>query len=280
LVYEGANGKLKGTFLVKPGADPSKIQMAYSTGISGAQSVSLTKEGRIAVETPMGSFSEDAPVSYQEIAGKRVDVQTPYTLISPKGGATAAKGTAQRVSDAGQPLVYGFAVGAYDVNKPLVIDPVTFIYAGYIGGSSYDGGTGIAVDAAGAAYVTGYTTSSEATFPVAVGPDLTHNGTTDADVFVAKVNPVGTALIDLGYIGGVGGDTGYGIAMDLTGTAYVTGDTHPSEVTFPVVGGPLRYLPCEPPFRWRHDCPLRTCHRTAAFQQEKFLLGFPSASVK
>ena len=56
--------------------------MAYE----GAQKVSLTESGRIHVATPVGDFSEDAPVSYQEIAGKRVEVQTPYILISPKEG--------------------------------------------------------------------------------------------------------------------------------------------------------------------------------------------------
>mgnify|MGYP001577900163 FL=1 len=50
------------------------------------------------------------------------------------------------------------------------------VYAGYIGGSGGEVGEGIAVDAAGNAYVTGHTYSSEATFPVAVGPDLTYNG--------------------------------------------------------------------------------------------------------
>jgi len=79
LVYEGDSGRLKGTFVVRPGADPSRIQLAYSTGLSGAKTVSLTKEGRIAVETPVGGFEEDAPVSYQEIAGKRV-YTTPQKL--------------------------------------------------------------------------------------------------------------------------------------------------------------------------------------------------------
>ena len=256
LVYEGDSGRLKGTFVVQPGADPSKIQLAYSTGISGAQSVSLTKEGRIAVETPVGSFSEDAPVSYQELAGKRVDVQTPYILISPKegtfplpsprydppfippytGGKRGEAGTARRVSDAGQPSVYGFQVGVYDVKKPLVIDPVTLIYSGYIGGVGSDSGNGIAVDATGAAYVTGFTNSSEATFPVVGGPDLTFNGTSDA--FVVKVAPDGTALTYAGYIGGDDTDYGLGIAVDATGAAYVTGYTESSEATFPVVGGP------------------------------------------
>jgi len=231
LVYEGDSGRLKGTFVVRPGADPSKIQLAYSTGISGAQSVSLTKEGRIAVETPVGGFSEDAPVSYQEIAGKRVEVQTPYTLISPRAG------TAQRVSDAGQPSVYGLRVGAYDVKKPLVIDPVTLIYSGYIGGVSGDLGYGIAVDATGAAYVTGSTYAYGATtFPVVGGPDLTYNGGNDA--FVAKIKADGTGFDYIGFIGGDGYDQGNGIAVDATGAAYVIGRTFSSEATFPVVGGP------------------------------------------
>ncbi|MEA2476381.1 MAG: hypothetical protein QOC87_580, partial [Actinomycetota bacterium] len=65
-------------------------------------------------------------------------------------------------------------------------------YAGYIGGSGIDEGNGIAVDSSGAAYVTGYTDSTAATFPVTVGPDLTFNGV--VDTFVAKVTPSGSAL--------------------------------------------------------------------------------------
>ena len=64
-------------------------------------------------------------------------------------------------------------------------------------------GHGIAVDGSGNAYVTGYTDSTEATFPVTVGPDLTYNGGL-CDAFVAKVNAAGTALVYCGYIGGSG----------------------------------------------------------------------------
>ena len=109
-------------------------------------------------------------------------------------------------------------------------------YAGYIAGSDYDLGLGIAVDSAGAAYITGETFSPEASFPVRVGPDLTFNSGTDA--FVAKVNASGTALDYAGYIGGSGRDVGHGIAVDSTGNAYVTGLTESTEATFPVTVGP------------------------------------------
>ena len=79
------------------------------------------------------------------------------------------------------------------------------VYCGYIGGSGDDQGYGIAVDGSGNAYVTGYTDSTEATFPVTGGPDLTYNGGT-SDAFVAKVNAAGTALVYCGYIGGSGRD--------------------------------------------------------------------------
>src|SRR5439155_18678476 len=63
------------------------------------------------------------------------------------------------------------------------------LYAGYIVGANEDRGLGIAVDGFGNAYFTGLTSSSEATFPETVGPDLTYNGNLDA--FVAKIAGVG-----------------------------------------------------------------------------------------
>ncbi|MDH4271530.1 MAG: SBBP repeat-containing protein, partial [Candidatus Aminicenantes bacterium] len=119
-----------------------------------------------------------------------------------------------------------------------------FDYCGYIGGNGNDYGYGIAVDSAGCAYVTGCTRSYEDTFPVTMGPDLTHNGDTNdndyysSDAFVAKVDASGTALIYCGYIGGLSFDAGYGIAVDYAGCAYVTGCTYSFEDSFPVTVGP------------------------------------------
>ncbi len=110
------------------------------------------------------------------------------------------------------------------------------VYAGYIGGGGMDAGRGIAVDASGNAYVTGQTDSTEGTFPVTGGPDLSFNVSTDA--FVAKVNPTGSALLYAGYIGGSGDDIGRGIAVDAIGNAYVIGQTSSSEASFPETVGP------------------------------------------
>ena len=114
------------------------------------------------------------------------------------------------------------------------------VYAGYIGGAGPDWGNGVAVDSNGRAYVTGWTNSTETTFPVAVGPDVTHNGASTA--FVARVAADGTALEYAGYVGGSGGEIGYGIAVDSNSRAYVTGRTNSTETTapypFPVKVGP------------------------------------------
>ena len=110
------------------------------------------------------------------------------------------------------------------------------MYAGYVGGSGYDVGIGIAVDSAGNAYVTGDTNSTQATFPVKVGPDLSHNGGIDA--FIAKVRADGTGLVYAGYVGGSGGDIGFDIAVDRVGNAYVTGYTTSDQTTFPETVGP------------------------------------------
>ena len=114
--------------------------------------------------------------------------------------------------------------------------------------------TAIAVDSAGNAYVTGYTSSAEATFPVTVGPDLTYNGSSDA--FVAKVNAAGTALVYGGYIGGSGDESATASPWTVSGNAYVTGYTDSTQATFPVTVGPdLTYNGGDMTPSWRRSTP-------------------------
>src|SRR5206468_4241497 len=114
----------------------------------------------------------------------------------------------------------GFQVAAYDVTKPLIIDPV-LSYSTYLGGNGRDGGFDIAVDAAGNAYVAGFTSSPN--FPTA--SPFQANGDGFGDAFVTKLNAAGSALLYSTYLGGSGEDGGLGIAVDAAGNAYVTGFT-------------------------------------------------------
>jgi hypothetical protein len=104
-----------------------------------------------------------------------------------------------------------------------------FVYSTFLGGSGAESGASIALDSAGNAYVTGYTTSSD--FPT-MNPLLPAYGG-GYDAFVAKLNPSGSALVYSTYLGGSAGDVGNAIAADSAGNAYVTGWTY--STNFPTI---------------------------------------------
>ncbi|MGH2675404.1 MAG: calcium-binding protein, partial [Actinomycetota bacterium] len=111
-------------------------------------------------------------------------------------------------------------------------------YAGYIGGSTEDYASDVAVDGGGAAYVVGFTDSPQASFPDGdgfgplTGPDTTYNGD-PYDAFVVKVVPAGSSLGYAGYVGGSGDEAAQSVAVDGGGAAYLTGRTDSTEDTFP-----------------------------------------------
>jgi uncharacterized repeat protein (TIGR01451 family) len=95
------------------------------------------------------------------------------------------------------------------------------VYSTYLGGSAYEYGQGIAVDATGNAYVAGWTSSAD--FPTASPLQATNDGSYDA--FVAKINLAGSALVYSTYLGGLDTDAAQGIAVDAGGNALITGYT-------------------------------------------------------
>jgi hypothetical protein len=105
------------------------------------------------------------------------------------------------------------------------------IYSTYLGGSGVNGGdaaNAIAIDSAGNAYVTGTTGSAD--FPVtaqALSGSL--RGATDA--FVAKLNPSGNGLVYSTYFGGSGSDSAAALAIDATGSVYITGSTGSTDLS-------------------------------------------------
>jgi hypothetical protein len=115
------------------------------------------------------------------------------------------------------------------------------VYSTFIGGTNFDFGRAIAIDAAGSAYITGQTKSSG--FPTTGGAfDRTFNvdscprcGIDQYDAFVTKLNAAGSALVYSTFLGGFDIDDGMGIAVDASGNAYVTGET--GSLNFPTTAG-------------------------------------------
>jgi hypothetical protein len=109
------------------------------------------------------------------------------------------------------------------------------VYSTYFGGvSDYDMSTGICVDPAGNAYITGFTQSTD--FPTTAGAYQTVGGIyINGDAFITKLAPSGAALVYSTYLGGDFYDLGRDIAIDALGNAYVTGET--SSFNFPVTPG-------------------------------------------
>ncbi len=198
LVYDGRGGHLETSYVVAPGADPSLITLA----MSGTRGLRLDAGGGLALATAAGDLRQSAPVAYQDAGGPRRAVPVRYGLDG-AGHVT-------------------FTLGHYDASQPLVIDPV-LSYSTYLGGTGSDKGTAIAVDATGAAYVTGNTTSPN--FPTRQALQNGYGGGYSGDAFVTKLTPGGSALVYSTYLGGSGDDTGSGIAVDAAGDAYVAGTT-------------------------------------------------------
>ena len=201
-VFKGTEGQLKSEFLVAPFADPSQIRMNYS----GVNNIRLRDDGALILETPLGELIDNAPIVYQDINGQRVNVPAAYNLL----------GNGQ----------VNFSLGYFDPTQPLVIDPV-LAYSTYLGGSGLDSANRMTVDSTGAAYIIGTTVNNFTTTPGAF--QTTPGG--QADFLVTKINPEGTALVYSTYIGGIGNEYGFDIAVDSQGNAYLTGQVDPGYPT-------------------------------------------------
>ena len=214
LFYYGKDGKLEYDFVVAPGADPGQIRIQFD----GQDKLHVDAKGDLLITFAGTEVRQQLPVIYQETPAGRRQVAGRYRL---RGNEV------------------GMEVADYDRQQVLVIDPV-LVYSTYLGGSVADVGYAIAVDNAGNAYVAGSTTSSD--FPTQSALRPAFGGGTSA--FVSKVNATGTALVYSTYFGGT--NTGYslpfatfqaayGIAVDSTGSAYVTGES--DSYDFPTTAG-------------------------------------------
>jgi hypothetical protein len=198
--YGNSQQQLEYDLDLAPGADPSQVRLRFA----GQQGLDVDGRGDLIVHLSGGDVVQQTPVVYQE------DLSGSHTLVTGR----------YVLNDDG---TVGVALDGYDAARPVVIDPV-LSYSTYLGGNGSDSGYGVAVDGNGNAYITGLTGSTN--FPTANSVQAALGDVIDA--FVTKLNTAGTALVYSTYLGGSGAnvDIGYAIAVDSSGSAYVTGFTN------------------------------------------------------
>jgi hypothetical protein len=284
VVYYGRDGRLEYDFVVAPGARPDVIRLAFRDGQGEAARVSLAGDGDLLIRSGGRVYRQSRPVVYQELDGKRRPIEGRYAVL-----ARAEVGFELGKYDAALPLVIdpvlryfeepgafctaialdagGFpylAGSAYREEEPdyfalssfirkYTPDGSRLVYSLNFGGTGTDYATDIAVDASGAACVTGTTDSFDFPTVNAVQPRMAFDPDTGwyQDAFVLKASPSGAGLIYSTYLGGSEPENVWedgGIAVDPEGSAYVVGAT--ASTDFPVVNavqperrGPVNFDP-------------------------------------
>lgn len=213
VVYYGNQRELEYDLVVAPGANPDAVRLRFD----GVQGVQTDAEGHLQLNSAAGAWRQRRPVAYQDGPSGREAVDVAYV--------THADGSV------------GFAVGAYDARRRLVIDPV-LAYATHVGGLGEDQCWDVAVDAAGAAYVVGETESLTLAGTHLLSTNAFQStfqgGIAGAagDAFVAKLAPDGNAFEWFTYLGGVDFDAAFTIALAAGNEPVVAGFT--TSTNFPV----------------------------------------------
>lgn len=208
VVYYGNQQRLEYDFEVAPEADPDQIRMR----VDGQAKPLVTKLGDLVVDDGERTIRLRKPVVFQEDKKGRTLIAANY-----------------RIDDRGD---VGFEVGDYDRSRPLIIDPI-LESSTFLGGRAEDAISDVALDPQGNIYVTGVTRSSGIATQQAFQTSLQTGGFGQSDGFVAKLDPSGSRLLFLTYIGGRKDETPHGIAVDSQGSILLTGITTSED--FPAV---------------------------------------------
>lgn len=259
LVYYGNQGRVEYDFVVAPFADPHKIALSIDGNPavnSQGDLVVTTDAGDIRLQKPVayqvGPEQSRLPVSarYRLTEGSRVSFvlggydRTKPLIIDPIlaystyfGGSGVDGALGMAVDSAGNVYVTGQTTSTdFPTNNPaqpqnnggadgfitkINAAGTAVVYSTYLGGSNSDQPFGIAVDAAGNAYLGGATFSPD--FPTVNPIQSTLKGASDA--FLTKLDPTGSRLVYSTFLGGSLSEYGLAIAIDQAGGAYIVGQT-------------------------------------------------------
>lgn len=220
LVYKGIPGGIKYEYIVHPKADIKSIKLFF-VGIEG---LDIDSSGNLIIKTKLGDTKEIKPFTYQDIRGKRIEVECKYKIIDMPQSTVSFNKIDYPVYNQG----IMFEVSNYNERYPLLIDPEG--YSTFLGGGDDDSAESIAVDANGNAYITGHTNSSSSN-PFPTTNDAEDSQCNRQDAYVVKLNNSGSQLIYSTFIGGRGYEYGKAIAIDESYNAYITGQTNSDNFT-------------------------------------------------
>lgn len=205
------NGGETDTFVVK--LDGLGSRLLFSTYLGGHR-----KDGRVVGEHGRGTSIAVDSHGHAYVTGYTISSSFPTTSRA-----------LDRLLDSSA-CRYGYGTCYESFVTKLQADGSGLVYSTFLGGAGLEVGTGIAVDADGNAFVTGYTTSRD--FPTTPGAyarrykDWHHPGGEDLhDIYVTKLRPDGSRPIYSTYLGGYSYDQSYAIVVDASGAAYITGTT-------------------------------------------------------
>lgn len=245
--YEG-NGD---GFVVKLDARGRVVWATYLGGSSQDQISAVAVDSQGAVYLDGYTFSSDFPTTpgaFDTSFGGSIDAWaakisadgTTLVYATFLGGAADDFAGAIAVDAAGRAVVTGYSessgypttFAAYDqtyngggdvVVTKLLADGAGLAYSTFVGGSSFEGGYGVAIDLGGNAFVSGITSSTN--FPTSSGAFQKVYGGGTGDAFVIKVGPGGAKLVYATYLGSTQFDDARGLAVDVGGHAYAGGRT-------------------------------------------------------
>ena len=201
-VMGNGDGILKYEFHVAPGADYSKIRVAYD----GIESLCIDDSGNLCIGTIFGILMDHSPIVWQGIDGGRRDIAAHFEMVDIHTSRIAIEAAA-------------------DPSQELIIDPdVEWMI--YLGGSGSDVGNDVFVDSSGDILLTGNTNSTDFD-----GRNNSYHGGVPygGDGFVCKISAAGV-LQWMTYLGGSDADSCWGVAVDSALTVFVAGTTYSDDV--------------------------------------------------
>ena len=196
LTLRAGYSNLEKIFEVGAGVDPEIIKMQ----IEGLDSLTVDAAGRLEAQTELGKVVFSKPVAWQQIGSEVQEIEVAYKVENNQ---------------------YGFALGVYNPDYPLLIDPL--IVATYVGGTGTEALNAIAKDSSGNIYAVGNSSASNGLTGAPYTPPGPGVGTVTAtqDVVVFKINSNLTTLQSWAVLGGAGVDAARDINISPSGDVFV-----------------------------------------------------------